>query len=104
MHVSVEERRADFFVAAPIERGDELTFNYGEGFWLAARQRPSEGTDSRSFDDPACGNRRASIRRRAENSNVVGAAEVGRPYFFAAKRSKPTSGFAHGTLDAPRRL
>ena len=54
VHVSVEERRADFFVAAPIERGDELTFNYGEGFWLAARQRPSEGTDSRSFDDPAC--------------------------------------------------
>ena len=72
VHVSVEERRADFFVAAPIERGDELTFNYGEGFWLAARQRPSEGTDSRSFDDPACGNRRAcSIRRRAENQTLL---------------------------------
>ena len=47
MHLSVDERRADLYAAAPIAAGDELTFNYGEGFWLASEVAPSEGTDSR---------------------------------------------------------
>ena len=49
VRVSVDERRADLFAATAIVVGDELAFNYGEAFWLASEDTPSEGTDSR-FD------------------------------------------------------
>ena len=47
VRVNVDERRADLYAAAPIAAGEELTFDYGEAFWLASEHAPSEGTDSR---------------------------------------------------------
>ena len=53
LEVDAVARRADFFAAAPIAAGDELTFDYGESYWLAdlgaasGPAVPEEGTDSR---------------------------------------------------------
>ena len=47
--VSAEERRVDFFAAAPIAPGDELCFDYGVGYWVGSVTGPAQGTDSRDF-------------------------------------------------------
>ncbi|KAL1508834.1 hypothetical protein AB1Y20_004929 [Prymnesium parvum] len=50
--VDVAGRRVDFFAARDIGVGEELTFNYGAGYWLASRKEPLPGTDSRDFSLP----------------------------------------------------
>ena len=48
---NAEEVRVDFFALRDIEKGEELTFDYGVAFWLF-RQPPDPETDSRNFSDP----------------------------------------------------
>ena len=50
----VEERRVDFFAAAPIAPGAELCFDYGVGYWLGSAATPADGSDSRNFSLAAC--------------------------------------------------
>ena len=38
----VEERRVDFFAAAPIAPGAELCFDYGVGYWLGSAATPAD--------------------------------------------------------------
>lgn len=47
VRVNVDARRADLYAAVAIAAGEELTFDYGEAFWLASDSVPSEGTDTR---------------------------------------------------------
>ena len=52
--IQVEERRVDFFAAAPIAPGAELCFDYGVGYWLGSAATPADGSDSRNFSLAAC--------------------------------------------------
>jgi len=47
--VSVAEKRVDFYAARDVLRGEELTFDYGAGYWAGSSQLLASGTDSRNF-------------------------------------------------------
>ena len=48
--VSTEERTVIFHAARDIAAGEELTFDYGEGFWVGSNGVPAQGTDDRTFE------------------------------------------------------
>ena len=47
--VDKTKRTIDFFAARPIAHGDELTFDYGPGYWIGLELKPATGTDTRDF-------------------------------------------------------
>uniref|UniRef100_A0A7S0LLX3 SET domain-containing protein n=1 Tax=Coccolithus braarudii TaxID=221442 RepID=A0A7S0LLX3_9EUKA len=50
--VDKDAQAVNFFAARDIEVGEELTFDYGPGYWVAMRKAPADGTDTRSFELP----------------------------------------------------
>jgi len=49
IHASLDEMGIAFFAAGDLDVGDELTFDYGEAYWIAASHAPAPGTDERSY-------------------------------------------------------
>jgi hypothetical protein len=45
----VDQDRIRFYAARDVRAGEELNFDYGEEFWVAARHAPAPGTDERSL-------------------------------------------------------
>ena len=76
--VNVAEQRADFFASRRIEVGEEITFDYGEGYWYAASlseepMQPMQGTDSRNFAlDPDMPFRDWCAARKAKDNKAKG--------------------------------
>eukprot|EP00965_Chrysotila_dentata_P063098 2090675-Pleurochrysis_carterae.AAC.2 len=68
-------KRVDFHAACDIAVGDELTFDYGVGYWVASRKQPAPGTDSRSFDLPIAGSHQ--IQRLANKTTPLTLQDVG---------------------------
>ena len=55
MDVVINENREPpiyFYATRDIQRGEELTFDYGLEYWGSDFLRPLPGTDSRDFTDP----------------------------------------------------
>lgn len=49
LRAAVGECGISFYALHDLQAGDELTFDYGEEFWVAARHGPAPGTDERDF-------------------------------------------------------
>lgn len=67
LRVSVDAtaQRVRFFAARLLEVGDELTFDYGPGYWKQRNQQPVTGTDSRA--EEGCAPEESSV---AEEESV----------------------------------
>lgn len=49
LRAAVDEAGISFYALRDLQIGEELSFDYGEDFWVAARHGPAPGTDERHF-------------------------------------------------------
>lgn len=50
LRVAIAAERIDFFAREDIHVGDELTYDYGQGYWEGRAAQPVAGTDSRALE------------------------------------------------------